>query len=83
VRLDPAQLLVDAAAAVRRGHLSDAREIATAVVDLELAGEPDVHRLQVAMRLTRQIGELNGTLAAAEVGGDVGRGAQLVIPWVR
>lgn len=81
MRLDPSQLLAEAAAAVRRGALGEAAEIAVAVVDIELAGAPDVLRLQTAQRMVRQIGGLNATLAAAESGGVAQRGLQLVLPW--
>jgi hypothetical protein len=78
--MDPRALLVEAARAARRGELGEATHIAIAVVDLELAGQPDVLRLQVAQRMIRQIGTLNGTLAVAE-GLLRSPDRQLVLPW--
>jgi hypothetical protein len=81
--MSPGALLVEAARAARRGALGDAVQIAVAVIDHELRGQPDVHRLQVAQRMVRQLGELNGTLAVAEMAAGRPHEGQLVLPWRR
>lgn len=80
--LDPAQLLQDAAGAVRAGLLDEASVAAVAAVDLyEKAG--DRFGRDVARRLVRQIADLRTTTLVAASGLRIEPSRQVPLPLPR